>query len=150
MTNERSLAADMLDPNTQARAALEFSRLAPSNEAATWAIAAAVFSLRDTVAEAMNAKAAAPAVAEPDRSQLTPEEVAEIQRWRTPLPTAMADIGADALRFRHLRRTVEKNREGLLQADFAVMYPDEWTANVEDMREMWTAAIDRNMKGKLP
>jgi hypothetical protein len=66
------------------------------------------------------------------------------------LPTAMADIVTDALRFRHLRRTVEKNREGLLQADFAVMYPDEWTTNVEDMREMWTAAIDRNMKGKLP
>ena len=80
MTKERSLAADMLDPDTQARAALEFSRLAPSNEAATWAIAAAVFSLRDTMERGMNAKAAAPAVAEPDRSQLTPEEVAEIRR----------------------------------------------------------------------
>ena len=80
MTKERSLAADMLDPKTQATAALEFSRLAPSNEAATWAIAAAVFSLRDTMERGMNAKAAAPAVAEPDRSQLTPEEVAEIQR----------------------------------------------------------------------
>ena len=80
MADERSLAARMLDPDTQARAALEFSRLAPSNEAATWAIAAAVFSLRDTMERGMNAKAAAPAVAEPDRSQLTPEEVAEIQR----------------------------------------------------------------------
>lgn len=81
MTDERSLAADMLDPKTQATAALKLSRLGSSSEeAATWAVAAAVFSLRDTVAEAMNAKAAAPAVAEPDRSQLTPEEVAEIQR----------------------------------------------------------------------
>ena len=80
MTDERSLAARMLDPDTQARAALEFSRLAPSNEAATWAIAAAVFSLRDTMERGMNAKAAPPAVAKPDRSQLTPEEVAEIQR----------------------------------------------------------------------
>lgn len=80
MADERSLAARMLDPDTQARAALEFSRLAPSNEAATWAIAAAVFSLRDTMERGMNAKAAPPAVAKPDRSQLTPEEVAEIRR----------------------------------------------------------------------
>ena len=81
MTDERSLAADMLDPKTQATAALKLSRLGSSSEeAATWAVAAAVFSLRDTMERGMNAKAAAPAVAEPDRSQLTPEEVAEIQR----------------------------------------------------------------------
>jgi hypothetical protein len=81
MAADQNLAARMLDPKTQAGAALELSRLGSSSEeAATWAVAAAVFSLRDTVAEAMNAKAAAPAVAEPDRSQLTPEEVAEIQR----------------------------------------------------------------------
>lgn len=103
MTNERSLAADMLDPDTQARAALEFSRLAPSNEAAAWAIAAAVFSLRDTMAEAMKGTV----TPEPDRSQLTPEEVAEVRRWRTPLPTAMADIVADALRFRHITRNAK-------------------------------------------
>ena len=81
MAADQNLAARMLDPKTQAGAALELSRLGSSSEeAATWAVAAAVFSLRDTVAEAMNAKAAAPAVAEPDRSQLTPEEVAEIRR----------------------------------------------------------------------
>ena len=92
MTKERSLAADMLDPETQARAALEFSRLAPSNEAATWAIAAAVFSLRDTMERGMNAKAAA--VAEPDRSQLTPEEVAEIQRrnWEPDIMIRHLDV----------------------------------------------------------
>jgi hypothetical protein len=79
MADNRSLAAEWLDPETQARAALKFSRLASSNEAAaTWAVAAAVFSLRDTVAEAMNAKAAVPA--EPDRSQLTPEEIESIKR----------------------------------------------------------------------
>ena len=81
MADERSLAARMLDPKTQATAALKLSRLGSSSEeAATWAVAAAVFSLRDTMERGMNAKAAAPAVAEPDRSQLTPEEVAEIQR----------------------------------------------------------------------
>ena len=94
MADERSLAARMLDPDTQARAALEFSRLAPSNEAATWAIAAAVFSLRDTMERGMNAKAAAPAVAEPDRSQLTPEEVAEIQRrnWEPDIMIRHLDV----------------------------------------------------------
>jgi hypothetical protein len=79
MADNRSLADEWLDPETQARAALKFSRFASSNEAAaTWAVAAAVFSLRDTVAEAMNAKAAAPA--RPDPSQLTPEEVESIRR----------------------------------------------------------------------
>jgi hypothetical protein len=60
------------------------------------------------------------------------------------------ELAQDALRFRLLRGTVERNRKGLLQADFAVMYPDEWPTNAADLREFWTAAIDRNMKGKLP
>ena len=62
----------------------------------------------------------------------------------------VGELARDALRFRLLRKTVEKNRKGLLQADFAVMYPDEWTQSEEDMHKLWTAAIDRNMKGKLP
>ena len=75
MTNERSLAADMLDPDTQARAALEFSRLAPSNEAAaSWAVAAAVFSLWDTVERATTGTAVV------DPGQLTPEEIESIRR----------------------------------------------------------------------
>ena len=45
-------------------------------EEATWAVAAAVFSLRDTMAEAMKGTV----TPEPDRSQLTPEEVAEVRR----------------------------------------------------------------------
>jgi hypothetical protein len=54
MAADQNLAARMLDPKTQAGAALELSRLGSSSEeAATWAIAAAVFSLRDTVERAM-------------------------------------------------------------------------------------------------
>lgn len=119
---ELSTEDPILSPEHQTQQALmRAASVKDGREAATWAIAAAVFSLRDTMAEAMNAKAAAPAVAEPDRSQLTPEEVAEIRR---------------------------ANQDFMIR--HAVMYPDKWTANVKDMRKMWTVALDRNMKGKLP
>ena len=63
MAKAPSFADRMSDPETQATASLKRIRYAPTGvEEATWAVAAAVFSLRDTMAEAMNAKAAAPAV----------------------------------------------------------------------------------------
>ena len=76
---ELSTEDPILSPEHQTQQALmRAASVKDGREAATWAVAAAVFSLRDTVAEAMNAKAAVPA--EPDRSQLTPEEVESIRR----------------------------------------------------------------------
>lgn len=124
MADERSLAARMLDPKTQARAALEFSRLGSSSEeAATWAVAAAVFSLRDTVERAMMPAVVTGAdpwhmtkndfgskAPEPDKSQLTPEEAAAIRRWTVyphgPFPFTRTDMGfADQALADEARRT---------------------------------------------
>jgi hypothetical protein len=81
MTHDRSLSDKMQDPKTQASAAIERARYANGPEAAaTWAVAAAVFSLRDAVERAMM-----PTVATgPDLSQLTPEEVESIRRGPVP------------------------------------------------------------------
>jgi hypothetical protein len=112
MAKAPSFADRMSDPETQATASLKRIRYAPTGvEEATWAVAAAVFSLRDTMERGMTGTA----YAEPagvsgknplyawaeraternqaaDRSQLTPEEVAEIQRTQADCPYSDADI----------------------------------------------------------
>ena len=75
MTNDKSLSDRLQDPKTQVSAALERARFADGPEAAaSWAVAAAVFSLRDTVERAMTG----PAMVDP--GQLTPEEIESIKR----------------------------------------------------------------------
>lgn len=75
MTHDESLFDRMQDPKTQASFALERARFADRSEAAAfWAVAAAVFSLRDTVERATTP----PAMVDP--GQLTPEEIESIRR----------------------------------------------------------------------
>lgn len=75
MTNDKSLSDRLQDPKTQVSAALERARFADGPEAAaSWAVAAAVFSLRDTVERATTP----PAMVDP--GQLTPEEIESIKR----------------------------------------------------------------------
>jgi hypothetical protein len=72
----------ILNPKLQtAQALMRAATVRDGQEAATWAVAAAVFSLRDTV------QASLATAAHIDKSQLTPEEVAEIQRGPKDLPS---------------------------------------------------------------
>lgn len=72
----------ILSPENQTQQALmRAASVKDGREAALWAVAAAVFSLRDAVERAMTP----PAMVDP--GQLTPEEVAQIQRGTQPLPS---------------------------------------------------------------
>lgn len=131
MTHDKSLFDRMQDPKTQANFALERARFADRSEAAaSWAVAAAVFSLRDTVERATTPPAMVDPgqltpeeiesirrgpsgyvpVVEPDPSRLTPEEAAAIRRWTVyphgPFPFTRTDMGfADQALADEARRT---------------------------------------------
>ena len=114
----------ILSPENQTQQALmRAASVKDGREAATWAVAAAVFSLRDTVERAMMPAVVTGAdpwhmtkndfgskAPEPDKSQLTPEEAAAIRRWTVyphgPFPFTRTDMGfADQALADEARRT---------------------------------------------
>ena len=93
----------ILSPENQTQQALmRAASVKDGREAATWAVAAAVFSLRDTVERATTGTAVV------DPGQLTPEEIESIRRGPSgyvPSPFTRTDMGFDQALADEARRT---------------------------------------------